>query len=49
MYDLEDINGAIAAWEELLKINPDAKAGNGDPIKDFIRHLKEDQTKQGKE
>lgn len=47
MYDLDDINGAITAWEELLKINPNAKAGNGDSIKSFVDHLKEDQAKQG--
>jgi cytochrome c-type biogenesis protein CcmH/NrfG len=47
MYDLDDIPGAINAWEGLLTINPDAKAGNGDPIKDFIDHLKQDQAKQG--
>lgn len=47
MYDLDDIPGAINAWEGLLKINPDAKAGNGDRIKDFVEHLKEDQAKQG--
>ncbi len=47
MYDLNDVNAAIDAWEGLLKINPNAKAGNGDSIREFVDQLKEDQTKQG--
>jgi tetratricopeptide (TPR) repeat protein len=45
-YDLEDIPGAIASWEELLKINPDAAAGNGQKIRDFIEQIRKDQAQQ---
>jgi len=40
MYDLKDPKGAIAAWEELLKINPKAKTANGQPIREFVDKLK---------
>ncbi len=36
MYDLGDVNGAIVAWEDLLKINPMAQTGNGIPISQVI-------------
>jgi cytochrome c-type biogenesis protein CcmH/NrfG len=39
-YDLKDTEGAIASWEELLRINPDATAGNGKKIKDFVDEVK---------
>lgn len=42
-YDLGDTKGAIASWEELLKINPDATAGNGQKIKEFIDQIKSEQ------
>jgi cytochrome c-type biogenesis protein CcmH/NrfG len=40
MYDLGDINGAIAAWEELLEVNPQAQASNGVPVSQFIDEAK---------
>jgi len=39
-YDLKDPDGAIASWEELLKINPDATAGNGQKVRDLIDQIK---------
>ncbi len=42
LYDLENVVSAIATWEELLRIHPDAKTANGDSIRDFIEHLKEE-------
>lgn len=42
MYDLNDPQGAIAAWEEILKIDPEAKAGTGEPIRDMIEHFKKE-------
>ena len=42
-YDLKDKERAIASWEELLTINPDATAGNGQKIKDFIDQVKSGQ------
>lgn len=44
-YDLKDTEGAIASWEELLKINPDATAGNGQKIRDFVDQIKSGQIK----
>ena len=40
MYDLDDAAGAIASWESILSIDPQAKAGNGEPIADFIERMK---------
>ena len=40
MYDLKDQKGAIESWEELLRLNPDAHAGNGDSIRTFVDNLK---------
>lgn len=44
-YDLKDTKGAIASWEELLTINPDATAGNGQKIKDIVDQIKSGQLK----
>jgi cytochrome c-type biogenesis protein CcmH/NrfG len=40
MYDLNDPQGAIASWEELLVIDPEAKAANGQHIHDFVDKIK---------
>ncbi len=40
MHDLNDMDGAIKTWEELIKINPLAKGPNGMPIAEFIEKLK---------
>ncbi len=44
LYDLKDRQGAIAAWDELLAINPEAKTGSGEPIREFVDQVKADQT-----
>ena len=44
-YDLKDTEGAIASWEELLRINPDAVSGNGQKIRDFVDQVKSGQVK----
>lgn len=36
MHDLEDPEAAVKAWEELVKIFPDAKTQDGRPLKDLI-------------
>lgn len=46
MYDLNDTAGAVESLENLLKINPAAKSANGEPIRDFVDHLKEDLAKE---
>jgi cytochrome c-type biogenesis protein CcmH/NrfG len=38
-YDMNDREGAIKAWEELLKINPGAMAPNGQPLSEAIKSL----------
>jgi cytochrome c-type biogenesis protein CcmH/NrfG len=38
-YDLNDRDGAVKAWEELLKINPNATAPNGQPVSEAIKNL----------
>jgi len=45
MMDMGDHKGAVEAWEELLKINPSAKAPNGEPIKELLDKMRG--TKQG--
>jgi cytochrome c-type biogenesis protein CcmH/NrfG len=37
MHDLNDPEGARQAWEELVKINPEARAPNGQLIKELIK------------
>lgn len=44
-YDLKDTEGAIASWEELLKINPDAAAANGQKIRELVDQVKSGQIK----
>ncbi len=39
-YDLGDTKGALACWQELLKINPDATAHNGQRIQDLVDQVK---------
>lgn len=46
LYDLNDTKGAVAAWEELLTINPDATAGDGQKMREFINQLKSGQNKK---
>jgi cytochrome c-type biogenesis protein CcmH/NrfG len=38
-YDLNDREGAVKAWEEILKINPDAQLPNGQPLSEAIKAL----------
>lgn len=38
-YDMNDTEGAVKAWEELLRVNPNAVAPNGQPISEAIKNL----------
>ena len=38
-YDMNDREGAVQAWEELIKINPNAQAPNGVPVSEAIKSL----------
>ena len=40
MHDLDDRQGALKAWEELLAVNPSAKTSTGQPIKQLVEGLK---------
>lgn len=40
MYDLDDPAGAIASWESILSIDPNAQTGNGEPMSTFIERIK---------
>ncbi len=42
LYDLNNVEGAIATWEDLLRIHPDAKTAGGDSIREFVDHIKEE-------
>ena len=42
LYDLNDSDAAIASWEELLRINPEARTGSGELIRDFVDHIRQD-------
>lgn len=47
LYDLNDADRAMAAWEELLRINPEAQTANGTHIHNFVDQVKQDLAKQG--
>ena len=41
MADLNDLSGALAAWEELVKINPAATTPNGERLADVVARMKQ--------
>lgn len=41
--ELHSPDRAIATWEELLRIDPEAKAANGDFVRDYIQEAKRQQ------
>lgn len=45
MHDLNDQKGAIAAWRELVEINPEAKAPNGELVSAFIARIEKQNEK----
>ncbi len=44
LYDLNDKQGAITIWEEMLRIDPQAKSNSGVTIRELIDKVKADQT-----
>jgi len=40
MHDLNDLDGAVHAWEELVKRNPAATSPTGQPVKDLVEKIK---------
>jgi cytochrome c-type biogenesis protein CcmH/NrfG len=45
LFDMNDANGAIASWEELLRINPEAKMTDGNRIRDLVDQIKKELAK----
>jgi cytochrome c-type biogenesis protein CcmH/NrfG len=39
-HDLKDEEGALASWESLLAINPNAKSPSGQTVKELVDHIK---------
>lgn len=44
LYDFNDKKAAISNWEEMLKIDPQAKSNDGTAIHDLINQVKAEQT-----
>jgi len=47
LHDMNDMDGAIKAWEELLAVNPIATTPNGQSIDQMIQQMKKQQGQQG--
>lgn len=41
MADLNDLPGAMAAWEELVTVNPDATTPGGEKVADIVSRMKQ--------
>ena len=41
-YDFGRTQEALAVWESVLALNPDYQTGNGTPLKEFIKQIKEE-------
>ncbi|MBI5063178.1 MAG: tetratricopeptide repeat protein [Desulfatitalea sp.] len=48
MHDLDDTQGALAAWERLLSIDPETKTPGGDSLKSIVEQLKRNASQAGK-
>jgi cytochrome c-type biogenesis protein CcmH/NrfG len=46
MHDLNDREGGIKAWEELLKVNPSATLGKGQSLREMVERLKKESKEQ---
>ena len=40
-HDLKDEKNALAAWESLLALNPDAKSPGGQTVRELVDHIKQ--------
>ena len=47
MYDLHSPDKAIATWEELLRMDPEARTAGGDSVRDLIQEVKNE--REGKQ
>jgi cytochrome c-type biogenesis protein CcmH/NrfG len=46
LFDMNDATGAIASWEELLRINPEAKMPDGTRIQELVDQIKKELEKR---
>lgn len=47
LHDLQDVDGAIEAWEGLVRINPMAAGPNGQPVMEILESVRASQGKDG--
>lgn len=47
LHDMQDVDGAIKAWEGLLEVNPVAMAPTGKSVDEIIQQLKKQKNQQG--
>ena len=48
LHDLQDYDGAIAAWEALLEVNPIAMAPTGRSVDEMVQQMKKQRDQMGK-
>jgi cytochrome c-type biogenesis protein CcmH/NrfG len=44
LHDLKDMEGAVKVWEDVLRINPFARAPNGQPLMELVTRVREGKT-----
>ncbi len=49
IFDLKDVEAGLASWEELVRINPEAMAPNGQPVSALITEFRNKQKMQQQE
>jgi cytochrome c-type biogenesis protein CcmH/NrfG len=47
LHDMEDFDGAIAAWEGLLEVNPIAMAPTGRSVDEMVQQMKKQRSQMG--
>ena len=47
LHDMNDLDGAIKAWEDLLAVNPVAISPTGESIDQMIQQMKKQRQQQG--
>lgn len=46
LFDMNDPTGAIASWEELLRLNPEARMTDGTGVREFVEEIKKELQKE---
>jgi cytochrome c-type biogenesis protein CcmH/NrfG len=47
LHDMNDMDGAIKAWEELLEVNPVVMSPTGQSIDQMVQQMKKQRQQQG--